>query len=136
MSLFKETNWKRPVLSEDKIELLEQVERHIFSKGVLKERLTLESGLSMSIQFGAGHRCSPRVNGLHLWEHTTVEIGMPSREIPEIERFQEPDEWDMETDEMVCGDPTEGVFNFVPIGTLIQIIRDNGGVKQVMEVVK
>lgn len=75
--------------------------------------IVCKSGLKMSVQASKNHYCSPR-NDVGPW--TAVEVGFPSRLIPELEQYA--GDWES---------PTNTVYGFVPIHLVEKIIQDNGG---------
>ena len=75
--------------------------------------IVCKSGLKMSVQASKTHYCNPRSN-IGPWDR--VEIGYPSKCIPELEQYAE--DWNT---------PTNTVYGYVPIELVEKIIEDNGG---------
>ena len=73
----------------------------------------LADGTRLSIQASSFHYCTPRQN-TGPW--TSVEVGFPSREIPELLPYAEDPEA-----------PTGTVYGYVPVDVLARVIIDAGG---------
>lgn len=80
------------------------------------KRLMLADGTSLSIQASDGHYSEPRKTTSYS-RYESFEIGFPSCEIPEINRFAE-DESDL----------TQTVYPYVPKQIIIDLIDARGGV--------
>lgn len=75
-------------------------------------RITLISGMTLSIQVGRGLYCTPR-DPIGPWTH--VEIGFPNRKLPsEFEEYK---------------DGTGDVFAYVPIELVAKLISNQGGIR-------
>lgn len=72
-------------------------------------------GFEMSVQASEGHYCSPRDN---IGPYTSVEIGYPSERVEEFMHYIDGDE---------NADPTQTVYGWVPLETVVQIIESHGG---------
>ena len=75
--------------------------------------IVCKSGLAMSVQASKYHYCSPR-NNEGPWDK--VEIGFPSRQLPELKEYGDG----------LTEDST--VYGWVPIELVEKIIEDNGGI--------
>ena len=87
-----------------------------FSKD-LAPKMKLADGTTLSVQASETHYCSPRFHSVI--EYTKVEVGYPSREIPEIMEFGE-----------FYNDPppTSTVYAYVPVDILNAVIEKAGGI--------
>lgn len=79
-------------------------------------KITMEDGVSISVQASAYHYSSPRKNGVR---YTHVEVGFPSVEIPELLKYIEDS----------TGDPTKSVYSYVPASVVLEIIKKHGGIR-------
>lgn len=80
-------------------------------------RIVCQDGFSMSIQASEFHYCTPRVTGA--FPYSSIEIGFPSRRIPEAHEYAEEPKRHTKT-----------VFGYVPVEIVNEIIRKHGGVKE------
>lgn len=92
----------------------------------LRPSMVLEDGTVLSVQASDTHYCSPREN---TGPYTMVEIGFPKKSISEgsvmiqqvlideLMPFAEP-----------LGDGISGVFGYVPVDVLEQVITSRGGI--------
>ncbi len=82
---------------------------------MVSKKITCNDGLVISVQASDGHYCEPRTNS-GPWTH--VEVGYPSRQIPELMEYAEDKDR-----------PTETVYAYVPIEIMADIINSAGGMK-------
>ncbi len=73
-------------------------------------------GLTFSLQTSSGHYCTPRDDS-GPWHE--VEIGFPSEPVPELIQYAED-----------AKRPTETVYAYVPVQTIMSIIEQHGGLAQ------
>lgn len=78
-------------------------------------RIVCVDGFTMSVQAGDGIYCSPRDNGGHWY---AFEIGYPSEKEDLIMEYAETPE-----------DPTNTVYDYVPIDVVVAVIEKHGGMK-------
>lgn len=77
-------------------------------------RVRCEDGLRLSVQANEATCCSPRVSGAE--RYTTVEVGFPSEQVPELLQWaEEPDH------------PTKTVYCYVPVEVVRAVIQAHGG---------
>ncbi len=82
-----------------------------------RPRIYCKNGFNISVQASKHHYCKPREN-IQYGTYTKVELGMPSKEIPELEEYKE-----------IKEEPqTMSVFPYVPIELIEKIIQENGGI--------
>lgn len=79
-------------------------------------RIKCADGLELSVQASVFTYCSPRNNK---GPYTHVEVGYPSGYIAKLMPFAE----DAST-------PTDTVYGYVPVGLVLEIINDHGGLAQ------
>jgi hypothetical protein len=77
-------------------------------------RIHCADGLSLSVQAGSAHYCSPRI-GSGPWHE--VEVGFPSEPCPSLMPWAENAE-----------SPTETVYGYVPITIVEKLINEHGGI--------
>lgn len=82
---------------------------HLISRTLV----VLKDGTCMSIQASRYHYCEPRDNN---GPYTHVEIGFPSRSMPELLEFAEDRD-----------NPTDTVYSYVPVDVLNEVIKKAGG---------
>lgn len=106
---------------------LEQLQKHLnteieksisgFEHKKIAPRIKCKKGgLSLSIQASSAHYCSPRIN---TGPYKLVEIGFPSRRLPELIKYAE--------------EPrrlTKTVYGYVPIEKVAAVIDKYGGIKE------
>ena len=84
---------------------------------MVREPVTMASGLTVSVQASDGHYCSPRLNQNDLprcGEYSSVELGFPSEQLPPVfEKYRDGD---------------DDVFAYVPAHLVLRLIAENGGV--------
>ena len=81
-------------------------------EGLISERITCQSGLSLSVQANNYAYCEPR-NDSGPYSH--VEVGYPSRAIEALLPYAENP-----------AVPTETVYPYVPVGIVEAILLENG----------
>jgi len=79
-------------------------------------RLVCNDGFSMSVQASKYHYCSPRE--ANAFPYSAMEIGFPSRRIPEAHDYAEDKKRHTKT-----------VFGWVPVEVINEIIKKHGGIK-------
>ncbi len=82
-----------------------------------RPRIYCNNGFSISVQASKDHYCEPQEN-IQDGKYSQVELGMPSKEIPELDEYKEIKEKRQ----------TRSVFPYVPIELIEQIIQQNGGI--------
>jgi len=80
--------------------------------GLMCERITCQSGLSMSVQASHFHYCEPRDDS---GPYSHVEVGYPSRAIEALLPYAENP-----------AVPTDTVYPYVPVGIVEAILLENG----------
>lgn len=80
--------------------------------GLMCERITCQSGLSMSVQASHFHYCSPRDDA---GPYSHVEIGFPNRTIQAFLPYAEN-----------SAVPTDTVYAYVPVEIVEAILAENG----------
>lgn len=96
-------------------EFIKDKEYNISDIVQMKTRIYCIDDLNLSVQASWGHYCDPRIDAADFY--TSVEIGYPSIEIPELMEYAEDPE-----------DPTETVYGYVPVSLVNKIIKDYGGI--------
>jgi len=81
----------------------------------IKRRIKCVDGFSMSVQAGAYHYCSPRVDDLGFYN--AYEVGYPSEEESLLMPYAEDEER-----------ATETVYGYVPVQVIAEVIAKHGGV--------
>jgi hypothetical protein len=84
--------------------------------------LVCRDGLKLSVQASSSHYCEPK-NHVGPWK--SMELGFPSRSVPELRSWRE-DLGDDSPDE-------ECVFGWVPVDMLLKTIEKHGGCDQLEE---
>lgn len=82
----------------------------------LTPRVECADGFTMSVQVGASHYCTPRIN--NAVEYDSVEIGYPSEREELLMPFAEQEDR-----------PTGTVYGFVPVSIVDEVIEKHGGFK-------
>ena len=80
-------------------------------------RIELMDGTTLSVQVGEGLYCTPR-GDTGPWSE--VEIGYPSKPIPELYKWME--------GRIGETDPTDTVYGYVPVSVLLEAARARGGI--------
>jgi len=81
--------------------------------------LVCRDGLELSIQASSYHYCTPKT---HEGPWTAMELGFPSKSVPELRQWRE-DLGDDSPDE-------ECIFGWVPVDMLLKTIEKHGGCAQ------
>jgi hypothetical protein len=81
--------------------------------------LVCRDGLKLSVQASARHYCAPKN---HVGPWTSMEIGFPSKPVPELREWRE----DLEDDES----DEDCVFGWVPVEKILETIEKHGGCEQ------
>lgn len=81
-----------------------------------RERIECEDGFSLSVQASRFNYCTPREN-LADGNYTSVEVGFPNAEEPELNAFIEGK-----------GNPCKAIYPYVPIEVIDKIIKKHGGI--------
>lgn len=82
---------------------------------VIRPKLILQDGTTISVQASSGHYCIPRDND---GPYSHVEVGFPSV------RPEPWSEWSQYAEEP--SEPTETVYGCVPIGLVLDFIKAHG----------
>lgn len=90
--------------------------------GRLCTRMTLKSGLSMSVQASEYAYCSPRETLDSYVHYSEFEVGFPSEVVESLLEYAE----DLER-------PTDTVYGYVPAEVIQKIVDDNGGIEEAPE---
>lgn len=83
---------------------------------VVRDRLQLKSGLSLSVQLGLGMYCTPRENLDRAADYLAAEVGYPTESVPELLEYADDPDY-----------PIETVYGYVPMTVLAQIYEKHGG---------
>lgn len=81
-------------------------------------KITCRNGLEMSIIASSSAYCSPRADRRSIY--TKVEVGFPSRKIPELMPYVED-----------ASKPTNTIYAYVPTSVIAKIINNAGGIIEV-----
>lgn len=84
--------------------------------------LICRDGLKLSVQASSYHYCEPRS---HVGPWTSMELGFPSKPVPELRQWRD-DLGDDSPDE-------ECIFGWVPVDMLLKTIEKHGGCAQLEE---
>jgi len=85
--------------------------------------LVCRDGLKLSVQASSYHYCAPRD---HVGPWTSMEIGFPSKPVPELREWRQ----DLEDDQP----DEECVFGWVPVEKILETIEKHGGCEQLESV--
>lgn len=81
-------------------------------------KITCRNGLEMSIIASSSAYCSPRAD--HCSVYTKVEVGFPSKKVPELMPYAED-----------ATKPTDTVYAYVPTSVIAKVLNNAGGVLEV-----
>lgn len=85
-----------------------------FYETLMCPKIKCQSGLTLSVQADEARYCTPRRDQ---GPYTTVEVGYPNREIPELMPYLENG----------SSDPLQSLYVNVPVELIEQIVDENGG---------